>query len=718
MNNIPNTIRYLSSKSLLLSLSKSCKNMGELKQIHAQIIKEENPSLCEVVFAAESLISFCAVSPNGSLDYAKVLFNQQPNPSIISWNFLIRGLSTSKNRREAISLYQTMHSRGFQPNNFTFPFVIKACTESCMTSFGVLVHTHIIKNGLEADSYIRCSLIHMYANGKYLDAAKQLFDACSDGDVVSWNAMIDGYAKCSKMDLALSVFEQMVCRDVVSWNTMINGYGTLGNIDEAKRLFDEMPERNVVSWNSMLAGYVKCGDLGAARGIFGMMPRRDVVSWNAMLACYAQSGRSNDALSLFDEMQALGIKPTEATMVSLLSACAHLGALDLGVRLHKYINANKIAINTVLGTALVDMYSRCGSISKAEQIFSAIEYRDVLAWNTIIAGMAMHGHAKKALWLFKQMQAEDVVPDDMTFVALLSSCSHVGMVEEGQRLLASMSTTYGIEPKVEHYGCVIDLLARAGLLEEAVRLIGAMPMETNASAWGALLGGCRIHGNIEVGEVVGKCLIDLQPHHSGRYVILSNLYAAAKRWDDARKVRNLMRSNGVAKLPGVSMIELKGIVHQFVASDQSHPESDNIYKKLFEISTQLKNILGYLPDTQQVLLDIEEEDKEHVLFVHSERLAIALGFIYLGPRDPIRVVKNLRVCRDCHTVTKLISRFYGREIIVRDRNRFHQFKDAHECPFLHELEFFVGSMQMFPLLSRGSSEKHTRSTWAIEEVQC
>ncbi|XP_043715559.1 pentatricopeptide repeat-containing protein At1g08070, chloroplastic-like [Telopea speciosissima] len=677
MNNTRSTVRCLTSKSLLiLSLLDSCKNMRELKQIQAQIIKEENPSPYEVLIAVERLISYCAVSPNGSLDYAKALFNQLSNPTVISWNFLIRGLSTSKSPREAISLYQTMHNRGFQPNKFTFPFVIKACTESSMTSFGVLVHTHLVKIGLEADSYIRSSLIHMYANGEYLDDAKQVFDVCSDRDVVSWNAMIDGYAKYGKMELALSVFEKMVCRDVISWNTMINGYSTIGNIEEAKRLFDEMPEKNVVSWNSMLAGYVKFGDIEAARGIFGMMPRRDVVSWNAMLACYAQSGRSNDALYLFDEMQVQGIKPTEATMVSLLSACAHLGALDLGVRLHKYIDDNKIAINTILGTALVDMYSKCGSISKAAHIFCSINYKDVLAWNTIIAGMAMHGHAKKAFHLFTQMQVEDVVPDDITFVAMLSACSHAGMINEGQRLLATMSTTYGIEPKVEHYGCVIDLLARAGLLKEAVKVIATMPMEANASAWGALLGGCRIHGNIEVGEVVGKCLINQQPHHSGRYVILSNLYAAAKRWDDVRKVRNLMRSKGVAKLPGVSMIELKGIVHQFVAGDRSHPESDQIYKKLSEISTRLKNILGYLPDTQQVLLDIEEEEKEHVLLVHSEKLAIAFGFIHLGPLDPIRVVKNLRVCSDCHTITKLISKVYGREIIVRDRNRFHQFKDG------------------------------------------
>ncbi|OVA10349.1 Pentatricopeptide repeat [Macleaya cordata] len=569
-----------------------------------------------------------------------------------------------------------MLQRGLQPNNFTFPFVIKACTDSSMIRYGIFVHTHVVKYGLESDSYIQSSLIHMYSNGKDLDSARQLFDKCSDEDVVSWNSMIDGYVKSGSMELAKPVFERMVCRDVVSWNTMINGYAMLGNIEEAKKLFDEIPQRNVVSWNSMLAGYVKCGDVEGARRIFREMPRKDVVSWNAMLACYAQSGLSNEALVLFDEMKSFGIKPTEATVVSLLSACAHLGALDQGERLHRYVNDHKISINTVLGTALVDMYAKCGSISMAAQVFYSIEYKDALAWNTIIAGMAMHGHAEEAHQLFKEMPEGGVNPDDITFVAILSAYSHAGMVEEGKRLLACMSRSYGIEPKVEHYGCVIDLLSRAGLFEEAVDLIETMPVEPNSNAWGALLGGCRIHGNIEVGEHVGKRLLNLQPHHSGRYVLLSNIYAAAKRWDDARKVRKLMKTKKVAKVPGVSTIELKGIVHRFVASDKTHPESDRIYEKLSEISARLKSVVGYLPDTKEVLFDIEEEEKEHALTIHSEKLAIAFGFLHLGQEDVIRVVKNLRVCRDCHDVTKLISKVYGREIIVRDRNRFHHFKEG------------------------------------------
>lgn len=417
---------------------------------------------------------------------------------------------------EALSLYVHILHKSLKPNNFTFPFVIKACTDSSLIRCGVSVHTHVVKLGLERDCYVQSSLIHMYANGEDLDAAKQVFDKCSDEDVVCWNAMIDGYVKYGEMESAGSIFKRMVCKDVVSWNTMINGYSILGKIEEAKNLFEEMPERNVISWNSMLAGYVKCGDVEGAYRIFRKMPRRDVVSWNAMLACCAQSGKSNEAMALFGEMRNVGVKPTEATVVSLLSACGHLGALDQGARLHAYIDENKITISTIVGTALVDMYARCGSISLATKVFYSIDVKDVLTWNTIITGMANHGHAAEAHRFFKEMQEADVVPDDITFVAVLSACNHAGMVEEGRRLLACMSSVYGIQPKVEHYGCVIDLLSRAGLLVEAFEMIESMPMEPNPSAWGALLGGCRIHGNIELGELVGKHLLNIQPHHSGR----------------------------------------------------------------------------------------------------------------------------------------------------------------------------------------------------------
>ncbi|XP_039141221.1 pentatricopeptide repeat-containing protein At1g08070, chloroplastic-like [Dioscorea cayenensis subsp. rotundata] len=653
------------------------KNLGHLKQAHAHILKHFPSFQCSSFHLLHPLLSSYACA---HLRSALNLLALLPHPTPFLFNSLIRSLSVSNHPHHSVVLFRQMLHLGPRPNNFTYPFLVKSCTAALSFRCGVMVHTHVVRSGLEIDPYIQSALICMYAGCKDVDSARKVFDGCSDWQTVCWNSMLDGYVKLGEIGQARVLFDRMGCKDVISWNTMINGLAILGELDDAQELFSQMPDRNVVSWNSMLAGHVKCGDVQGACKVFKEMPQRDIVSWNTMLACYAQSGHSSQALKLFDRMKSVGMKPTDATIVSLLSACAHLGALDQGRRLHDYIDGNNIELSTILATALVDMYAKCGSFAQAWQIFHGIEQKDLLAWNTMMAGMAMHGYAEDALRLFCEMTENGTMPDDITFVVILSACSHAGMVKEGRCLLNSMKEKYGIDPKLEHYGCVIDLLARSGLLEEAMELTRAMPMEPNAPAWGALLGGCRIHENIKIAEDVGKRLLNIQPSHSGRYVLLSNIYATVNRWEDARNVRSMMIANGVAKIPGLSMIELKGAVHQFVAGDQSHPETQKIYSKLAEIFDRLKVEAGYLPDTKQVLLDIEEEEKENALFFHSEKLAIAIGLLYTSPDETIRVVKNLRVCRDCHHVMKIISKVYCREIIMRDRNRFHHFiRGACSC---------------------------------------
>ncbi|XP_031494399.1 pentatricopeptide repeat-containing protein At1g08070, chloroplastic-like [Nymphaea colorata] len=657
-------------RSLLLSLLDSCKSVRELKQIHAQLT---TAGLTGDTFATSKVVAFFSASASRCIDYARAVFRTIRNPSIFAWNCMIRSLVAGDNPREAIIFFSQMLKGGFQPNNFTFPFVVKACTDSSAVDFGISVHAHIVKSGLDRDAYVQSSLIHMYSRSNRLEDAYRLFAGSSDRDVVSWNAMIDGYVRTGDLTVASSLFDQMVCKDVVSWNTMITGYSNLGRLEDARKLFDESTRRNIVSWNAMLTGYAKAGDVESARHMFDKMPQRDVVSWNAMIACYSQCNRSIEALLLFDEMRAVCVNPTEATLVCILSACADLGALDRGKRLHSFLDAHRIKLNTVLGTALTDMYAKCGSIEEAIQVFHLIPEKDVLSWNTIIAGLAMHGHVKRCYQLFMEMIQSGSEPDDITFVAMLSSYSHAGMVEEGLRLLDCMSSTFNVTPKAEHYGCVIDLLGRAGLLEKAMELISGMPMEPNAGAWGALLGACRIHGNVELGERVGKHLIALEPEHSGRYVLLSNVYAFAKRWEDARKVRKMMNTRGVSKPPGFSFIEMKGNVHRFIAGDKTHPENELIHQMLREIHERLRREEGYVPDTKQILFDLEEEEREQALSVHSEKLAVAFGLIHRDTESVMRIVKNLRFCTDCHNFMKLVSKVYKQEIVARDRNRFHHF---------------------------------------------
>ncbi|KAL4569959.1 hypothetical protein LXL04_025608 [Taraxacum kok-saghyz] len=536
-------------------LVSKCKSIRQFKQLHAQIIVHEGffphetslPELCR-------LAAMCAVEPQGSLSYAKTIFDQHPNPTAHLYNALIRGFSASPNQsQEAILLFRQMLRNGLGPNNMTFPFLIKSCTVSSSIKFGILVHTHVLKCGLESDVYVQSSLIKFYSDAKCLPSAKKLFDAHHERDIVCWNSMLNAYVKSGQMNLARQVFDQMPHRDVISWNSMINGYGIIGRAHEAKKLFDEMPERNIVSWNSILAGYAKCGNIDYALEIFTHMPYKDVVSWNAMLACYAQNAKPNETISLFNEMKLTKVKPDETTIVSVLSAIGQLGDLDQGLHLHTYIKQQNIKINPILGTALVNMYVKCGNITESLKTFNQMQTKDILAWNTMLIGMGTHGHVNEAQNLFKQMQKEGIAPNDMTFVAMFGAFRHAGMIHEGQKLLSTMEGDYGVEPKVEHYGCVIDLLSRYGRLEEALDLIKNMPMEPNSYAWGALIGGCKIHGNAKMAGVIGKYLLDLEPQHGGRYVLLSNIYAGAKNWDDARMMRDLMEVKGATKVAGLSV---------------------------------------------------------------------------------------------------------------------------------------------------------------------
>ncbi|XP_078448555.1 pentatricopeptide repeat-containing protein At3g29230-like isoform X2 [Wolffia australiana] len=542
---------------MVSSLLGSCKSERQLKEAHGQVIKRDPWPFQSS--AASLFLSAYAVSSHGNLDIAMAIFYQMQRPSTFACNSIIRGLAAGKKPANAVLVFSELLRRGFQPNNFTFPFLLKSCAEASLMKPGASIHGLIVKSGQENDCFIRSTLIRFYARGHLADARK-VFDECSRRESVSWNSMIDGYVKAGELGEARFVFDRMISRDTISWNTMINGYVIFGDLHQAKNLFQQMPSRSIVSWNSILAGHAKCGDLSGALKVFEEMPKRDVVSWNAMLACYSQSGKPREALELFDLMRRERVKPTDATIVSLLSACGLLGALDQGKAVESFMREQKVQPNTILGTALVDMYAKCGDIEQAEEVFQSLEERDVLAWNTMIAATGMHGQSQRALHLFEEMEASGLPPDDITFVAVLGACSHGGDVERGRLLLNSMEKKYGIKPKLEHYGCLIDLLARAGYLEEALEVIESMPMEPNPGAWGALLGGCKIHGNIRVAEAAGLHLLKLQPNHSGR------------KWEEAGRVRQMMEARCIVKSPGLSLVDKGSVIPSLET-----PEIFNLY---------------------------------------------------------------------------------------------------------------------------------------------
>ncbi|XP_047336533.1 pentatricopeptide repeat-containing protein At1g59720, chloroplastic/mitochondrial isoform X2 [Impatiens glandulifera] len=433
--------------------------------------------------------------------------------------------------------------------------------------------------------------------------------------------------------------------------------------------------------NSLIHFYASCGNLEHAEKVFDKMPERSVVSWNAMVEGLVQLGEFDSALSLFRKMQD-SFEPDGYMMLSVINACAGLRSLSLGMWAHAYISRNRenIRVNNdvLLYSSLVDMYCKCGSLQMAKQVFHSMNNHDVNSWNSIILGFASHGQGEAALRYFDLMINEGFNPNSITFVGVLSACNHRGFVDEGLKYFDRMKKDYGIEPVLEHYGCMVDLLARAGNIEKAIEIVLEMHIKPDVVIWRSLLDACcKNHADLDLSEEVTKQLLESDGGDcSGAYVLLSRVYASARRFNDVGLIRKLMNDNGVIKEPGCSVIEVDGISHQFFAGDTTHPETRLLYRVLREIEERLQKE-GYEPDCSQAsLVDDGDRGKAESLRLHSERLAIAMGLLNGKPGIPIRIFKNLRVCNDCHNVSKMISKVYNVEIVVRDRARFHHFKDG------------------------------------------
>ncbi|CAK9169387.1 unnamed protein product [Ilex paraguariensis] len=531
---------------------------------------------------------------------------------------MIQAYSKTPTSQESLYLFQQMlfldGSTFANPDKYTFNFVITACScESTFFGYGQNVHAMVLKNGYDSNLFVGNSLVNLYA----------------------------------------------------SLSRMVNG----------QRVFDEMPYRDIITWTSLVRGYTMCGDIVKAEELFLKMPEKNDVSWAVMVAGYVVRELYSNALTCFNDM--LGddkVRPNEAVFVSVLSACAHLGALDQGKWIHVFMDKTGTLESPNISTALIDMYAKCGRIDCAKQVFDGIGKRDLHTWTSMISGLSMHGLGKEALEVFSDMLGEGVKPDNITILGVLNACSHSGRVEEGLSIFYDLERLWGIVPKLEHYGCLIDLLSRAGRLESAFEAVKSMPMEPDIVIWRALLSACRVHGNVGLGERIIKYIAQLNPgSHGGGYVLLSNLYASMGQWDSVIKVRKAMSQKEIKSSPGCSYIEIDGAVHEFLAADRLHPKILEINNKLNEVMKRISLEGGYLPITNQVLFDLSEEEKEQAISWHSEKLAVAFGLMSTVEGTPIRVFKNLRICEDCHSAMKAISQVFEREIVVRDRSRFHTF---------------------------------------------
>lgn len=565
-------------------LNKSLK-LNQAKQIHALILVNGlyhlEPSLVHQVLVSASNHS------QSTGRYVQLILNRMQIPDVFSWSCAIRSLSQKNQFGEAFALYVQMQRLGLCPTTFAVSSTLKACARILNKMGGISIHAQIQKFGFCGVVYVETSVMDFYAKLGDMGTARKVFDEMAERNVVSWNSMLYGYLKSGDLAMAQNVFDEMPVKDIVSWNSMISGYGREGNMEQACALFRQMPERNIASWNAMIGGYLDCGKIELARSFFDAMPGRNNVSWitmitgyskcgdvesardlfeqmvekdlflyNAMIACYAQNSRSKEALQLFDRMLQpdVNIQPDRMTFASVISACSQMGDLRYGSQMETRMIELGIAMDDHLATALIDLYAKCGSIDKANELFQGLKKKDLIAYTAMILGCAINGRANDGIKLFEEMMKAQIYPNLVTFSSILTAYNHVGLVEEGYKCFVSMQK-HGLVPSADHYGIMVDLLGRAGRLEEAYKLIETMPMQPHAGVWGALLLACSLHNNVELGEIAANHCFKLEPDTTGYASLLAGIYASVGRWDDATSLRNNMQEKGLSKVPGVSWTE-------------------------------------------------------------------------------------------------------------------------------------------------------------------
>lgn len=538
------------------------------------------------------------------MGHARQVFDEIPQPDLFLYNTIVKGYVKNELYIEVLALFNRMRSVDLMPNVFTFPMVLKSCTKVRALRDGEKVHCFVYKAGFKANPFVGTTLIDLYSNGGIIASAYRVFCEMGIRNVVAWTSIINGYISSRYVSSARALFDLAPERDIVLWNSMVIGYIENGDMGGAKELFDDMPNKDLMSWNTLLHGYANNRDVEGCEILFEKMPERNIFSWNGLIGGYARDERYSEVLSTFNRMlKKSNVIPNDATLVTVLSACAKLGALELGKWVHTYSERIGYKENLFVNNCVIDMYAKCGCLHDAIDKFDDMGRKDLISWNTIINALAVHGHGADALKMFSQMKKSKEKPDSITFIGILCACSYLGLVQEGFSNFQQMIDEYSIKPRIEHYGCMVDLLARAGLLDQAMDFVENMPIEADSIIWSTLLGACRSYKNIELAEIALKRLVELQPQNPSNYVTVSNIYGGASRWDDVARLKAAMRDTGHKKLPGCSYIEVDNGVVEFYCLDERHPMKDEIYEALMGLTEQLRIAL-YVEDT----VEVENED--------------------------------------------------------------------------------------------------------------
>ncbi|CAJ1920798.1 unnamed protein product [Sphenostylis stenocarpa] len=555
----------LTLKETILGHIKRCLSQKSLESVYASMVKTNMTQDC---FLMNQFISSC--SALSYIDLASSAFAHMENPNALVYNALIRGCVHCYYPDHALGFYIRMLRNNVMPTSYSFSSLIKACTLLMDSAFGKALHGHIWKCGFDSHVFVQTTLVEFYSTLGDVSGSRRVFDVMPE-------------------------------RDVFAWTTMISALVRDGDMNSAGKLFDEMPEKNIATWNAMIDGYAKLGDAESAEFLFNQMPARDIIAWTTMMKCYLRNKKYSDVVTLFHDMIDKGMIPDEVTMTTVISACAHLGALDLGKEVHLYLMLHEFDLDVYIGSSLIDMYAKCGSIDRSLLVFYKLQNKNLFCWNSIIDGLATHGYAEEALRMFGEMERKRIRPNAVTFISILSACTHAGFVEEGRCWFMSMIQDYCITPQVEHYGCMVDLYSKAGLLEDALEMVQNMTVEPNSFIWGALLSGCKLHKNMEIAHIAVQNLLALEPSNSGHYSLLVNMYAEVNRWSEVARIRTAMKDLGVEKrCPGSSCVEINKRVHVFAASDTYHPSYSQLHLLLAELDDHLR-LAGYVREPGSIL---------------------------------------------------------------------------------------------------------------------
>ncbi|XP_047972581.1 pentatricopeptide repeat-containing protein At2g01510, mitochondrial [Salvia hispanica] len=599
----------------------------------------------------------------------------------VTWTAMVTGYSQNGDADGAMRCFRGMRAEGVEANQYTFPGVLVACAAVSDIRYGVQVHSCVVRGGFEANVFVQSALIDMYTKCGDLSSAWRVVEAMEVDDLISCNAMIVGCVRQGSPEQALALFRMMHQKsmklDEFTYPSVLNSVALLKDVNTGKIVHSLVVKSGFEGYtlvsNALIDMYAKQNNFDPALRLFDELVEKDVISWTSLITGCAHNGLYESSLKLFCRMRRDGMASDRVLASTVMSSCAELALLDLGQQAHANCVKSGLDDSPSVDNSLVSFYAHCGCLEDAKRVFDSMRTRNVVSWTALIVGYAQNGEEIKSLQLYDEMRAGGVEPDYITFIGLLFACSHAGLAEQGQRHFESMVRDYGIRPGHDHYACMIDLLGRSGRFDEAEKLLREMEFEPDSTMWKSLLSACRKHGNLDLAKRAAAALIELEPQDPVAYVLLSNMYSAAGKWEEAASTRSSMKVKGVVKEPGRSWVEMNGRVHTFTSDDRNHLEAGAIYSKVDEVLMLIK-AAGYVPDMSFALHDINEEGKMHGLAYHSEKLALAFCLLKLTEGAPVRIYKNVRVCGDCHSAMRFASLVYRRHIVLRDSNRFHHFK--------------------------------------------